>query len=109
MPLFYVFALSEMIISCSDVILSRYSSVAISFVHRTILRHSSIGAILTVRKASHLNIKTKMFDVEVRVLIGWLVRSIHKSANQNACLEVKHFCFYVKVVFPSYGDYNSVY
>ena len=36
MPLFYVFALSEMIISCSDIILSRYSSVAISFVHRTI-------------------------------------------------------------------------
>ena len=28
--------------------------------------------ILAVRKVSHFNIKTKMFDYEVRVLIGWL-------------------------------------
>ena len=27
--------------------------------------------ILDVRKIGHLNIKTKMFDIEARVLIGW--------------------------------------
>ena len=37
----YVFALSEMIILCSDIILSRYSSVAISFVYQTISRHAA--------------------------------------------------------------------
>ena len=27
--------------------------------------------ILAVRKAGYLNIKTKMFDIEARVLVGW--------------------------------------
>ena len=30
--------------------------------------------ILAVRKVGHLNIKSKMFVFEARVLIGWLVR-----------------------------------
>ena len=29
------------------------------------------GTILDVRKIGHLNIKTKMLDIEARVLIGW--------------------------------------
>ena len=32
--------------------------------------------LLAVRKVGHLNIKTKMFDYETRVRIGWLVQSI---------------------------------
>ena len=32
----------------------------------------SNNSILTVRKVGHLNIKTKMFDFEARILIGWL-------------------------------------
>ena len=44
-------------------------------------------------KASKLNIKTKMFDSEARVLIGWLSQNIRQPANQNTCLKVNHFCF----------------
>ena len=36
---------------------------------------------LAVRKVGHLNIKTKMFEVKARVLIGWLAR----------VFKVKHF------------------
>ena len=39
----------------------------------------------------NLNIKTKMPNFEVHVLIGWLSQSIRKPANQNALLKVKHF------------------
>ena len=39
------------------------------------------------------NIKTKMFNFEARVLIGWLSQSFRSPANQNACFIVKHFCF----------------
>ena len=42
-------------------------------------------SILAVRKAGHLNIKTKMLDFEVRVLIGWLANTLRELANQNAC------------------------
>ena len=63
--------------------------------------------ILAVRKASHVNIKTKMFDIEANVLIGWLANSLREPNNQNACLKIEHFCFYVKVVRLSYSEYNS--
>ena len=33
-------------------------------------------SILAVRKVGHLNIKTKMFDFEARVLIGWLANTL---------------------------------
>ena len=33
-----------------------------------------IRTILAVRKAGHLNIKTKIFDIKARVTIGWLAR-----------------------------------
>ena len=32
--------------------------------------------ILTIRKIGHLNIKTKIFDFEARVLIGWLANTL---------------------------------
>ena len=32
--------------------------------------------ILAVRKVGHLNIKTKMFDFEAHVLIGWLANAL---------------------------------
>ena len=50
MPLFYVFALSAMIISCSDIILSRYSFVAISFIYQTISRHAAHVALSFVSR-----------------------------------------------------------
>ena len=55
------------------------------------------NTILAVRKAGHLNMKTKMFDFEACVLIGWLANTLRESVSQNACLKVKHFSFYVKV------------
>ena len=48
----------------------------------------------------------KMFEFEERVLIGWLTNTVREPANQNACLKVKHFCFYVKVACLSYVEYN---
>ena len=50
-----------------------------------------------------------MLNIEARVLIGWLSHSIRKPANQNSFLEVKHFCFYVKVAYhfgPEYSKQN---
>ena len=35
--------------------------------------------ILAVRKVGHLNIKTKMFDFEARVLIGWLANILARQ------------------------------
>ena len=43
----------------------------------------------------NLNIKTKMFDFEERVLIGWLANRVREPANQDTYLKVLHFCFYV--------------
>ena len=85
----------------------------------TLINSGSVGCItwisllyltiLAVRKSSPLNIriKTKVFDFETRVLIGWLVQSFCKPGNQNACLKVKYFCFYVKVACLSYGKYTK--
>ena len=33
--------------------------------------------ILTLRKVGHFNIKTKMFDFEAHVLIGWQANSLN--------------------------------
>ena len=66
MLLSYVFAKSEMIISCSDIILSRYSSVAILFVHRTISRHSAHAALSFT--GWHINLKprtVKFFVIKI--------------------------------------------
>ena len=39
--------------------------------------------------------KDKMFEFETRVLIGWLGNTLRETANQNAKLRVKKFCFNV--------------
>ena len=65
--------------------------------------------ILAVRKAGKFYKKTKMFDVEARVLIGWLSNTLREPANQNACHKVKHFCFYVKVACLSCSEYSMTF
>ena len=40
--------------------------------------------ILAVRKVGHLNIKTKMFDFETRILIGWLARVFSQPIRTRA-------------------------
>ena len=55
--------------------------------------------ILDVRKMGHLNIKTKMLDIEARVLIGW-----YSLASQSERVPTR--CFYVKVAYLSYGEYS---
>ena len=57
--------------------------------------------IFDVRKIGHLNIKTKMLDIEARVLIGW-----YSLASQSERVPTR--CFYVKVAYLSYGEYSSV-
>ena len=39
----------------------------------------------------NLNIRTKMSDIEERVLIGWLANTVREPANQDAYLKVQHF------------------
>ena len=66
--------------------------------------HSPTESQLTnidIRKISHLNIKTKMFDIEARVLIGW-----YSLASQSERVHTR--CFYVKVAYLSYGEYTFV-
>ena len=53
---------------------------------------------IDVRKIGHLNIKTKMLDIEAHVLIGW-----YSLASQSELVPTR--CFYVKVAYLSYGEY----
>ena len=55
--------------------------------------------ILDVRKIGHLNIKTKMLDIEARVLIGW-----YSLASQSERAPTRRF--YVKVAYLSYGEFS---
>ena len=55
----------------------------------------------------NLNIITKKFDFEERVLIGWLANTGREPANQDAYLVVKHLCINVKVVYHFRPEYNS--
>ena len=57
--------------------------------------------ILDVRKIGHLNIKTKMLDIEVHVLIGW-----YSIASESERVPTR--CFYIKVAYLSYGKYISI-
>ena len=54
--------------------------------------------VLDVRKIGHLNIETKMLDIEARVLIGW-----YSLASLSERVPTR--CFYVKVAYLSYGEY----
>ena len=56
----------------------------------------------------NLNIKSKMFDFEERVLIGWLANTVREPANQDEYVKVQHFCFYVKVVYHFRPEYSSL-
>ena len=56
--------------------------------------------------AGHLNVKAKMFDLDARIMIGWLANTLRELANQNARLKVKYFCFYANVACLSYGEYT---
>ena len=40
----------------------------------------------------NFNIKTKTFEFEERVLIGWLANTVRQPANQDAYLKVQQFC-----------------
>ena len=65
----------------------------------------TLESILAARKIGHLNIKAKMFNSEVRVLIGWL-DIIRQPANQNARFEVNHFVFMLRwPTFPAASIY----
>ena len=44
-----------------------------------------------------------MLDFGARVLIGWLANIL---TSQPIGTRVKHFCFYVKVAYLSYGEYS---
>ena len=57
--------------------------------------------ILDVRKIGHLNIKTKMLDIEARALIGW-----YSLASQSERVPTR--CFYVKLAYLSYGEYITI-
>ena len=51
------------------------------------------------------NIKTKMFEFEERVLIGWLANTVREPANQDAYIRVQHFCFMLRL--PIISDPSS--
>ena len=53
-----------------------------------------------------LCIKTKMFDFEEHLLIGWLANTVREPANEDAYLKVQHFCFYAKVVYHFRPEYR---
>ena len=49
--------------------------------------------ILAVKKVGHLNIKTKMFDFEARVLIGWLVNILTSQPIRTRTSKSNIFVF----------------
>ena len=54
----------------------------------------------------NVNIKTIMFDLEERVLIGWPANTVREPANQEMYLNAQYFCFYVKVVYHFQPEYS---
>ena len=65
-------------------------------------------SILGSEMIGNLNIKSKMFDFEERVLIGWLANTVREPANQDEYVKVQHFCFYVKVAYHFRPEYSSL-
>ena len=55
----------------------------------------------------NLNVKTKMFDLEEHVVIGWLANTVREPAHQDAYLKVQHFCFYANVVYHFRLEYRT--
>ena len=64
--------------------------------------------ILWSEMIGNIDLQTKMFDFEERLLIGWLANTVREPAIQDAYLKVHHFCFYVKVVYHFRPEYNSI-
>ena len=52
--------------------------------------------ILAVRKKGNLNIKTKMFDFEVRVLIGWLANTLDSQPIRTRTSKSNIFVFMLR-------------
>ena len=52
---------------------------------RGILEENFNCAMLGSEMIGNLNINTKMFDFDERVLIGWLANAMREPANQDAC------------------------
>ena len=52
--------------------------------------------ILAVRKVGHLNIKTKLFDFEARVLIGWLANILASQPIRTRASKSNIFVFMLR-------------
>ena len=52
--------------------------------------------ILAVRKVGHLNIKTKLFDFEARVMIGWPARVFASQPIKTRALKSNLFAFMLR-------------
>ena len=50
-------------------------------------------SILAARKVGHLNIKTKMFDFEAHILIGWLANTLTSHSQSKRALQSQTFLF----------------
>ena len=48
--------------------------------------HFTVYTNIDVRKIGHLNIKTKMPDIEARVLIGWYSLACQSNVHSKCCL-----------------------
>ena len=57
----------------------------------------------------NLNIKTKKFDFEKHLLIGWVVNTVREPANQDAHFKVQNFCLYVMIVYHFRPEYYNIY
>ena len=64
---------------------------------------------ISIRKIGHLNIKTKMLDIEVHVLIGRYLLASQSEHMPTHCLYVKAYLLYGKYIYPSNIDTNESY
>ena len=48
--------------------------------------------ILGSEMIGNINMITKSFDFEERVLIGWVANTVREPANQDTYLKVQHLC-----------------
>ena len=60
------------ILKCINIVLLTVCVLIVVIIYVPFFNIFSYINILAVRKVGHLNIRTKMFDFEARVLIGWL-------------------------------------
>ena len=53
-------------------------------------------SILAVRKVGHLNTKTKMFDFEAHILIGWLANTLTSQPIKTRASKSNIFVFMLR-------------